>query len=159
MKFFAFTRIGITRIIALSLALSVYVSTIILNYASREITVGNFLATLFFTLALVAYFAFSVIKRHPPLVRGARGWLIISFAFCFISLLASSADFELGGFIGSSLGYGVMLFVSPFFGYAYIFESLGAVSVLGMISCAVLYAIPAIVKRIAERIRLSREFR
>lgn len=159
MKIFAFTKVGIARIALLSLALSVYVSTIILNYASREITSGNFFATVFFTLAFVAFYSFSVLKNHPPLVKGAKGWLIISFVFCFIALLASSADFEITGVIATFLGYGVMLFVSPFFGYAYITGTLGSVGVLGMISCAVMYVVPSLVKKIAERIRLSREFR
>jgi hypothetical protein len=148
-----------TRIFAISLVLSAYVSTIILNYASREITLGNFIATVFFTLAFIAFDSFSVVKNHPPLAIGAKGWLIVSFLFCFISLLASSANFEITGYIAGFLGYGVMLFVSPFFGYAYIFKSLGSVSVLGMISCAVLFVLPQAVKRIAEKIRLSREFR
>ena len=159
MKFFAFTKIGITRIIAISLMLSVYISTIIMNYASREITSGNLFATLFFIAALIAFYIFSVIKKHPPLAIGAKGWLIVSFMMSFAALIATSADFEIGGFIGTVLGYGIMLFVSPFYGFAFLFGSYEWIGVLGMLICTLVFFIPPIAVKISARRKLMREFK
>ena len=159
MKFFAFTKIGITRIIATSLMLSVYISTIIMNYASREITSGNLLATAFFIAVFVAFYIFSTLKKHPPLAVGAQGWLVISFLMSFAALIASSADFEIDGFIGTVLGYGVMLFVSPFYGFAYLFGSYEWIGVIGMLMCTLIFFLPSVAQRIAERRKLLREFK
>ncbi len=159
MKFFAFTKIGITRILAVSVMLSVYISTIIMNYASREITSGNLFATVFFIAVLIAFYIFSVLKKHPPLAMGAKGWLIISFLMSLTALIASSADFEIGGFIGAVLGYGVMLFVSPFYGFAYLFGSYEWIGVLGMISCTLIYFVPPVAKKLSDRRKLMREFK
>lgn len=159
MKFFAFTKIGITRIIAVSLMLSVYISTIIINYASREITSGNLFATLFFIAALIAFYIFSVIKKHPPLAIGVRGWLIVSFMMSFAALIASSADFEIGGFIGVVLGYGVMLFASPFYGFAYLFGSYEWIGILGMLISILIFFVPQVVVKISARRKMMREFK
>jgi len=159
MKFFAFTKIGIVRIVTVSLMLSVYISSIIMNYASSEITSGNFFATLFFIASFVAYYIFSVLKKHPPLVWGARGWLIASFIMSFASLVASSADFEIAGFIGNILGYGVMLFVSPFFGFVYLFGEFEWMGLIGMILCVLIFFIPTATQKIAYRKKALREFR
>ena len=159
MKLFAFTKTGIVRIVAVSLMLSVYISTVIMNYASREITAGNFFATLFFIAAFIAFYVFSAQKKHPPLVWGAKGWLIASFIMSFAALAASSADFEIGGFIGTVLGYGVMLFLSPFFGFAYLLGGFEWVGAIGMILCILIFFIPSIVQKIAYRRSLMREFK
>jgi hypothetical protein len=159
MKFFAFTKTGIIRIVAASLMLSVYISTIIMNYASREITSGNFFATIIFIASFVTFYIFSTLKKHPPLVFVARGWLIASFIMSFAALAASSADFEIGGFIGTVLGYGVMMFVSPFFGFVYLFGSFEWIGVLGMILCILIFFIPSVAEKIAYRRKLIREFK
>jgi hypothetical protein len=159
MKFFAFTKTGIIRIVAASLMLSVYFSSIIMNYASREITSGNFFATAFFIVAFVAYYVFSVLKKHPPLILGAKGWLVMSFIMSFVALLASSAEFEIGGIIGIVLGYGVMLFVSPFFGFAWFFGDFEWIGLIGMILCLLIFFIPSIAEKIAYRRKLMREFK
>lgn len=159
MKFFAFTKIGITRIIATSLMLSAYISTIIINYASREITYGNLFATSFFIAAFAAFYIFSTMKKHPPLEIGAKGWLIVSFLMSFVALAVSSADFEIGGFIGVVLGYGVMLFVSPFYGFAYLFGSYEWVGIIGMIFCLIIFFLPRVAQKIADRRKLMREFK
>ena len=159
MKFFAFTKTGIVRIVAVSLMLSVYISTIIMNYASREITSGNFFATVIFIAALVAFYVFSALKKHPPLFYGAKGWLVVSFFMSFAVLVVSSANFEIGGFIGTVLGYGVMLFVSPFFGFVWIFESFEWLGMIGMLLCVLICIIPPIAEKIAHRRKLMREFK
>lgn len=159
MKFFAFTKTGIIRIIAVSLMLSVYLSSIIMNYASREITSGNFFATVFFIVAFIAYYIFSVLKKHPPLVWGAKGWLIMSFIMSFAVLVASSAGFEIGGFIGTVLGYGVMLFVSPFFGFVWILGGFEWIGIIGMFLCALIFFVPRITEKIAYRRKLMHKFK
>ncbi len=159
MKLFAFTKTGLVRIVAVSLMLSAYISTIIMNYASREITSGNFFATVIFIAAFIAFYVFSVLKKHPPLVLGAKGWLIASFIMSFAALVASSADFEIGGFIGTLLGYGVMLLVSPFFGFVYFFGNFEWIGFVGMILCVLIFFIPSIAQKIAHRRNLLREFK
>ncbi len=159
MKIFAFSKTGMVRILAISLVLSVYISAIILNYASREITAGNFFASLVFITALTAFYLFSGLKKHPPLFWGARGWLIVSFVMNFVGVMFSAAETDLENFIGYILGYGVMLFVSPFYGFGYIFESSAAVSVIGMIVCAVIFFTPSFAERAARRRRLKRKYK
>ena len=159
MKFFAFTKIGIIRIVAVSLMLSVYTSSIIMNYASREITVGNLFTTAIFIAALIAFLSFATLKKHPPLVLGAKGWLVMSFIMSFAALGASSADFEIGGFVGTVLGYGVMLFLSPFYGFVYLFGGYEWIGVIGMLLTALMYFAPTIVSKIEYRRKLMREFK
>ena len=159
MKLFAFTKTGIARIIAISLMLSVYISAIVMNYASREITSGNFFATILFIAAFTLFYLFSALKNHPPLFWGAKGWLIASLTMSFVALAASGAEFEIGGFIGTVLGYGVMLFVSPFFGFAWLFGNFEWVGVVGMILCILIYFVPKMAEKIARRRKLMREFR
>lgn len=139
--------------------LSAYISTIIMNYASREITSGNLFATLFFIAVFIAFYIFSVIKKHPPLAIGARGWLIVSFLMSFAALIATSADFEIGGFIGTLLGYGIMLFVSPFYGFSYLFGSYEWIGVLGMLICTLIFFIPSVAAKISARRKMMREFK
>lgn len=138
---------------------SAYISTIIMNYASREITSGNLFATLFFISAFIAFYIFSVIKKHPPLAIGARGWLIVSFMMSFAALIATSADFEIGGIIGTLLGYGIMLFVSPFYGFSYLFGSYEWIGVLGMLICTLIFFIPSVAAKISARRKMMREFK
>ena len=159
MKFFAFTKIGITRIIAISLMLSVYILTVIMNYASREITSGNLFVTVIFIAAFIAFYIFSEIKKHPPLAIGAKGWLIVSFLMSFAALIATSADFEIGGFIGTVLGYGVMLFVSPFYGFVYLFGSYEWIGILGMLISTLIFFIPPIAVKLSARRKMMREFK
>lgn len=130
-----------------------------MNYASREITSGNLFATLFFISAFIAFYIFSVIKKHPPLAIGARGWLIVSFMMSFAALIATSADFEIGGIIGTLLGYGIMLFVSPFYGFSYLFGSYEWIGVLGMLICTLIFFIPSVAAKISARRKMMREFK
>lgn len=159
MKFFAFTKIGIIRIVAVSLMLSVYTSSIIMNYASREITIGNLFTTAIFIAALIAFLSFATLKKHPLLVLGAKGWLIMSFVMSFAALVASSADFEIGGFIGTLLGYGVMLFLSPYYGFVYLFGGYEWIGVIGMLISALIFFVPSLVRKIEHRRKLMREFK
>ncbi len=158
MKFFAFTKVGIIRIIASSLMLSVLISTVILNYASREITAGNFFATLVFIAASILFLVFTK-KNHPPLFLTAKGWLMASFVMCIVAFIVSAAQAEIGGFIGFILGGGGMLFVSPFYGFGYIFKSGIAVSIAGMISCLLIYFLPLAIGRMSERRRMARKYK
>ncbi len=130
-----------------------------MNYASREITNGNLFATVFFIAAFIAFYIFSALKKHPPLAIGAKGWLIMSFVMSFVALIVSSADFEIGGFVGTLLGYGVMLFVSPFYGFAYLFGNYEWIGIIGMLICTLIFFMPLIAQKLAHRRRLMREFK
>ncbi len=159
MKLFAFTKTGIVRIVASSLMLSVYISTIILNFASDEITAGNFFATLLFIAAMIAFCAFSKMKDHPPLYLSAKGWLIASVFICAVAFIISSAEAEVSGFFGNLLGWFVMLFVSPFYGFAYLFKSSIAVSIIGALSCILIYFAPVLLQRASERSKLAKKYK
>ncbi len=158
MKFFAFTKIGLIRILISSLMLSVYVSAIILNFASREITVGCFFATMLFVFSLTGFSLFAKMKNHPPLYKTAKGWLTVSLVMCIVAFIVSSAEAEVSGFFGSILGFGVMAFVSPFYGFAYLFKNGIAVSVAGAVSCVLIYFLPKMIERIIKRRKLAKKY-
>ncbi len=159
MKFDAFTKTGFVRIIATSLMLSVYISAVILNYASRKITTGNFIATLVFLLAVILFSSFSSEKKHPPLLWAARGWLLLSVLFCFLAAVFTAAEAELTGFFGNLIGCGIMLFVSPYFGLFFIIENKIILGLLSMLISFLLIFLPMCIHRIRERRKLIKEYK
>ncbi len=159
MKFDAFTKTGFVRIIATSLMLSVYISAVILNYASRKITTGNFIATLVFLLAVILFSSFSSEKKHPPLLCAARGWLLLSVLFCFLAAVFTAAEAELTGFFSNLIGCGIMLFVSPYFGLFFIIENKIIVGLLSMLISFLLIFLPMCIHRIRERRKLIKEYK
>ena len=159
MKFSAFSKTRIIRIVTASLMLSVYICTIFLNYASREITVGNFFATAVYLLALVLFSVFSSEKNHPPLLWGLRGWLVPSVIFSLLAAVFTAADASLTGFFGNIVGYGIMLFVSPYFGLFFIIENAVIVGLISMLISFLFLFLPLCLQRISERRRLAKEYR
>ncbi|MGM9643363.1 MAG: hypothetical protein ACI3XI_09160 [Eubacteriales bacterium] len=159
MKFVAFTKLGIIRILASSLMLSVYVSVILINFASDELTTGAFFATLVFIVALTAFLLFARIKNHPPLHLAVRGWLAASAVMCVITFFVAISGAEISGVIGGFLGFVTMLFVSPFFGFGYLLGNAAAVSVAGLLSCISIYLLPFAIERIIERQKLMKKYR
>lgn len=154
MKFDAFTKTGLVRIIATSLMLSVYIGAVILNYASREITTGNFIATIVFLISIILFLLFSGEKKHPPLLWTARGWLILSASFSFLAAVFTAAEAELTGFFGNLIGFGIMLFVSPYFGLLFVVENTIIVGLLSMLTSFLLLFLPMCMHRIKERRKL-----
>ena len=154
-----FSKAAITRIIATSMMLSVYISVILLNYASREITVGNLIATSVFLVAQIVLSAFLSTKKHPPLLWASRGWLVLSVLFCFVAAVFTAAEAELSGFFGNLIGYGIMLFVSPYFGLFFVIESSVVVGLLSMLISFLLLFLPLCMRSAVERQKLLREYR
>ena len=159
MKITVFTKEGIARITASSLMLAFYVSSILLNYASSETTAGNFFVTIVFLLCISLFCAFSSEKKHPPLLWAARGWLILSVLFCFLAAVFTAAEAEFTGFFGNLIGYGIMLFVSPYFGLFYIIENAIAVGLLSMLISFLLLFLPICLRRISERRKLIKKYK
>ena len=159
MKNSLFSKTRLIRIVIASLMLSVYICALLLNYASREITAGNLLTTLVFLLAFILLSAFLSAKKHPPLLWAARGWLVLSVLFCFLAAVFSAADAELTGFFGSLVGYGVMLFVSPYFGFFFVIENAIIVGLLSMLVSFLLLFLPMCLRRMSERRKLLKEYK
>ena len=63
MKLFAFTKKGIVYIIAISVLLASYFSTVIMNYASDKITGEHLFATLLFQLIFALFEFLTVYKK------------------------------------------------------------------------------------------------
>ncbi len=159
MKYSLFSKTRLIRIVTASLMLSVYICTIFLNYASREITVGNFFATIVYLLTIALFSAFASAKNHPPLLGAARGWLILSVLFCFLAAVFTAAEAEFTGFFGNLIGYGIMLFVSPYFGLLFVIENTVIVGLLSMLVSFLLLFLPMCLQRIAERRKLKKEYK
>lgn len=159
MKFSVFSKTGLVRITAAALMLSVYICAILLNYASREITAGNFFATILFLLFVVLFSAFLSAKNHPPLLWAIRGWLVLSVLFGFLAAVFTAAEAELTGFFGSLIGYGIMLFVSPYFGLFFIIENAIIVGLLSMMISFVFLFLPLCLRRIRERRKLIEKYK
>ena len=151
-SFFSKTRL--VRIIVASLMLSVYICTLLINYASREITTGNFVATAVFLISIALFLLFSSEKKHPPLLWTARGWLILSASFSFLAAVFTAAEAELTGFFGNLIGFGIMLFVSPYFGLLFVVENTIIVGLLSMLTSFLLLFLPMCMHRIKERRKL-----
>ena len=159
MNFSIFSKTRLTRIIVSSLMLSVYICTLILNYASREITVGNFITTLFFLLSVICFILFSSEKKHPPLLWAVRGWLVLSVFFCFLAAVFTAAEAEITGFFGDLIGCGIMLFVSPYFGLFFFIENAIIVGLISMLISFLMLFLPMCMKRIIERRRLLKQYK
>ncbi len=159
MKFFAFTKLGMIRIVASSLMLSVYVYAILVNFASDELTTGSLIATVLFILSAVAFSLFAKMKNHPPLLAAVKGWLIASFATCIITFFVAISGDGISGFIGTALGWGAMLFVSPFYGFGYLLGKATAVSISGIVSCVLIRLLPFAIEKLIERRRLLKKLR
>ncbi len=159
MNYSIFSKTRFVRIIAASLMLSVYICTVLINYASREITVGNFIATVVFLLSITLFSSFSSEKKHPPLLLAARGWLVLSVFFCFLAAVFTAAGAELNGFFGNLVGYGIMLFVSPYFGMFFVIENAIIVGLVSMLISFLLLFLPMCLKRIIERRKLIEQYK
>ena len=159
MNFSIFSKTRLTRIIVSSLMLSVYICTLILNYASREITVGNFITTLFFLFSVICFILFSSEKKHPPLLWVARGWLVLSVLFCFLAAVFTAAEAEITGFFGDLIGCGIMLFVSPYFGLFFFIENAIIVGLISMLISFLLLFLPMCMRRIFERKKLIAQYK
>ena len=142
-----------------SAMLSVYICAIIINYASREITLGNMITTVIFLAAMVAFLSFSSSKKHPPLLWTARGWLMLSVLFCFLAAVFTAAEAELSGFFGSLIGCGIMLFVSPYFGLFFLIGNSVSVGLISMLLSFLLLFLPLCLNRITERRKLIEKYR
>ena len=163
MKIFAFTKTGLVRIVAASLMLSVYIITIILNFASQEYTAGNFFATLFFCLSLTVFSIFAKLKNHPPLLWGARGWLIASAVMFVLAIIFTAANAQFSGFIGDLIGYAVMLLISPYFGLFYLIDidwiyADHFLGVIGIIVSVLIRFIPEWVQKAVNRRKLIKKY-
>lgn len=158
MKFSLFSKDRLFLIGLSSLILSVYLCSILLNYASSEIKVGNLIATLVFIAALVSLSFVISAKKHPPLLWATRGWLILSVLFCFLAAVFTAAEAELSGFFGNLVGYGIMLFVSPYFGFFYFLKNSVMVGLLSMLVSFILLFLPLCVRSIAERRKLMKQY-
>lgn len=139
--------------------LSVYICTVLINYASREITKGNFVATVVFLISIVLFSLFSSEKKHPPLLWAARGWLMLSVLFCFLAAVITAAEAELNGFFGNLIGCGIMLFVSPYFGIFFVIENTIIVGLVSMLISFLLLFLPMCLKRIIERRKLIVQYK
>ena len=158
MKFTLFSRERLFLIGSSSLMLSVYICAVLLNYASSEIKIGNLIATLIFLAALVVLSFFMSSKKHPPLLWATRGWLILSILFCFLAAVFTAAEAELSGFFGNLVGYGIMLFVSPYFGFFYIIKDSIFVGLLSMLVSFILLFLPMFLNRMLEKRKLMKQY-
>jgi len=154
-----FSKTRFVRIIAASLMLSVYICTVLVNYASREITSGNFIATVIFLISIALFFSFSSEKKHPPLLWVARGWLVLSVFFCFLAAVFTAAEAEITGFFGDLIGCGIMLFVSPYFGLFFFIENAIIVGLISMLISFLMLFLPMCMKRIIERRRFLKQYK
>ena len=77
MKITAFSKTALIRIIATSLMLSVYIIALLLNYASREITAGNFFATLAFLFALTVFLVLLINSSYSSKVLVNTGEIVM----------------------------------------------------------------------------------
>lgn len=159
MNYSFFSKTRLVRIIVASLMLSVYICTVLINYASREITKGNFVATVVFLISIVLFSLFSSEKKHPPLLWAARGWLMLSVLFCFLAAVITAAEAELNGFFGNLIGCGIMLFVSPYFGIFFVIENTIIVGLVSMLISFLLLFLPMCLKRIIERRKLIVQYK
>ena len=139
--------------------LSLYISVIIMNYASREITAENLIATIVFLMVFSLFYLFSSSKKHPPLLWAARGWLMLSVLFCFLAAILTAAEAELNGFFGNLIGCGIMLFVSPYFGIFFVIENTIIVGLVSMLISFLLLFLPMCLKRIIERRKLIEQYK
>ena len=158
MKSSLFSKDRIFLIGTSTLILSVYICSILLNYASSEIIVCNLIATIVFITAVVILSFFISAKKHPPLLWATRGWLILSVLFSFVAAVFTAAEAELSGFFGNLVGYGIMLFVSPYFGFFYIINSSVLVGLLSMLVSFILLFLPMSIRAFIEKRALIKQY-
>ena len=163
MRIFAFTKTGLIRIVAASLMLSVYVITIILNFATHGYSYGNFFATVVFFLSLILFSIFAKLKNHPPLLWAERGWLIVSVTVFFLGIIFSLTDVQLGGFFGGLIG-SLFVIISPYFGLYYMIDidliyADVMLGIIGIISCVVMWFIPELIQKAVDRQKLIKKYR
>jgi hypothetical protein len=163
MKIFAFTKTGLIRIVAASLMLSVYVITIILNFATHGYSSGNFFATVFFCIALTMFSVFAKLKNHPPLLWATRGWLIVSVTVFFLGIIFSLTDVQLGGLFGGLIG-SLFVIISPYFGLYYMIDidlmyADVMLGIIGIISCVMMWLIPEMTEKAIRRRMLIKKYR
>lgn len=163
MKIFAFNKTWLIRVVATSLMLSVYIISIILNFATHGYSSGNFFATVFFCLALTIFSVFAKLKNHPPLLWATRGWLIVSVAVFFLGIIFSLTDVQLSGFFGDLIG-SLFIIISPYFGLYYLIEidwiyADFMLAIIGIISCVMMWFIPEMTEKAIRRRMLIKKYR
>ncbi len=163
MKIFAFSKIGLIRIIATSLMLSFFIVTAALNWVLQGYTASHFAAMLLYCAALVVFCTFAKMKNHPPLLCGARGWLIASVIVFFLGIVFSLTDIQLSGFFGKLIGY-TFIIVSPYFGLFYIIDidwiyADTVLGIVGIIISALIWFIPVWIEKAVEKRRLVKKYR
>ena len=157
MELYIFTKKGIVRVLLLSLILSAYLTVILLNFASRKMSLGNLFATLIF-IAAIAVFSVITKKSHPPLHSVIRGWMIADMVTCIFGVMFSLLQIEFSGFFGTVVGVAVMLFISPFYGIGYIFNNGFTVCLFGALAVSVCLFLPSIAEHISKRRKLAKKY-
>ena len=157
MKLYVFTKKGLLNVCVISLILSAYVSVIIMNFASREMSIGNLVATLAFVVALGTLSVLTQ-KKHPLLHKCIGGWLIANLVVCVLGVMLSLLKLEFSGFAGSVVGVMVMLFISPYYGFGYVFNNGFTVSLLGALCTAGCLLLPGIVGKSLRRRKLAKKY-
>ncbi len=143
--------------------LSVYIIAIVLNFVLQGYTASHFAVMLLFCFALTVFCIFAKLKNHPPLLWGARGWLIASLIVFFLGIVFSLTDVQLSGFFGRLIGYSFII-ISPYFGFFYIIDidwiyadiMLG---IIGIIISALIWFIPVWVQKAVDKRRLIKKYR
>lgn len=158
-KLYILTKTEITRVLLASLMLAVLVIVIIVNFASSSMSLSNFAWSLIFILAYAAFISFCQIKNHTPLLNIGRVWMIISLCICFLGTVLSLAAVEFDGVVGLIVGFLVMIFVSPFYGFGFIINSSVAVCVFGSVASAILILLPNIVLAAHKKHSIAKKYR
>lgn len=143
--------------------LAVYVIAIVMNYILPGYSSGQFAMTLMFCFSLSVFCIFAKIKNHPPLLWGARGWLIASSIVSVFGIIFSLTDIQLSGFFGKLIGC-CFVIISPYFGIFYLIDIdwIYADVVLGIIGTVIsvlIWFIPTWVNKAAYRRKLMKKYR
>ncbi len=163
MKFDAFTKTGFVRIVATSLMLSVYVIAIVMNYILPGYTSGQFAMTLLFCFSLAVFGIFAKLKNHPPLLWGARGWLIASSIVFVLGIIFSLIEIQLSGFFGRLIGC-CFVIISPYFGIFYLIDvdwiyADVMLGIIGIVISVLIWFIPELVQKAVDRRKLVKKYR
>lgn len=158
-KLFVFTKVGVARVIASSLMLALYLIVIIVNFASDNMSGGNLAWTLFFVLGVAGFVWFAQTKTHTPLVKVSRVWMIITLVVCFLGAVLSLVQIEFEGAIGAAVGFFVMVFISPYYGFGFIINKSIAVCIFGCVCSGSLLFLPNIIERVKRRRALEKKYR
>jgi hypothetical protein len=75
-----------------------------------------------------------------------------------LAAIFTAAGAELSGFFGNLIGYGIMLFVSPYFGFFYFIENSVLVGLLSMSVSFILLFLPMCIDSYAERRKLIKQY-